>query len=626
MGFTAIVNLTTGEISREPTSPELQRKFLGGRGLGAAYLYRMVPPEVKPFDPENCIIFSSGPLNGTLWPTSSRYHVTFKSPATGAYGYANSGGHFGPELNRAGYDAVIVTGKSPSPVYLEIRDEGITICPADEFWGKTTSFTENTLRQRSGTGRVAAIGQAGENLVKIAAIINDGGRAAARTGPGAVMGSKNLKALHVIGAKKPPLTPEFSILARTTSQYLTSHPDSQALMDGSTLFLMGIKNLVADLPARNHQSAQVAYIGNLDQKAFEQKWIKRKGCSACPIRCSRISKAVTADGEVIIEGPEYETTDALGPMVDNSDPNVVIQANHLCNEYGLDTISTGVCIAFAMECHQRGLLQDPDFSLEWGDIDSILGLIEAISFRKGLGNTLAEGVSRAADVIGKGSERYAMHVKGVELPRQEPRISKAFGLGHATSNRGADHMYGLPGMDSAGSWDAARKIFPEEILPELMDSLDEKYKPDLLIYGEHLCAVVDSLGLCKFSTAQTYVVMVDEIAAGLSALGIPVSGEDLLKAGERIVTLERLYNIRNGFDAGSDSLPARFTTEPLEVYEYTPGGEGQQAIRSEAPVMIARINDFNAMLQRYYALRGWSADGKPTPDTLKRLELTEYGI
>ena len=625
MGITATVNLTTGKINLQPTDPELQRKFLGGRGLGAAYLYRLVPPEVKPFDPENCIIFASGPLNGTPWPTSSRYHVTFKSPATGAYGYANAGGHFGPELTRAGYDAVIVTGKAPAPVYLEIREGKISILPAEEFWGQPTSFTEETLRGRSG-GRVAAIGQAGENLVRISAIINDGGRAAARTGPGAVMGSKNLKALQVIGSKKPPLTPEFSTLARNTSLYLTNHPDAKSLMEGSTLFLMSIKNLVGDLPARNHQSAQVAYIGNLDQKAFEQKWIKRKGCSACPMRCSRISKAVTAEGEIIIEGPEYETTDALGPMVNNSDPDVVIQANFLCNEYGLDTISTGVCIAFAMECHQRGILDNPDFTLEWGDPSSILGLIEAIALRKGLGDVLAEGVARAAEVIGKGADRFALHVKGVEMPRQEPRVSKAFGLGHATSNRGADHMYGLPGMDSAGLWDAARKIFPEEILPELMDSLDETYKPDLLEYGENFCAVVDSLGLCKFSTAQTYVVMVDEIAAGLRALGIPVSAGDLLQAGERIVNLERLYNIRHGFDSRLDKLPGRFIEEPLEVYEFTPAGEGKQAGRSETPVMIARINDFDAMLQRYYRLRGWDVDGKPTPDTLERLELIDYGI
>lgn len=625
MGITATVNLTTGEINRKTTNPELQRKFLGGRGLGAAYLFQLVPPDVQPFDAENCLIFTSGPLNGTPWPTSSRYHVTFKSPATGAYGYANAGGHFGPELNRAGYDAVIITGKSPSPVYLEIKDEGITICPADGLWGKGTSFTEETLRERSG-GRVAAIGQAGENLARMAAIINDGGRAAARTGPGAVMGSKYLKALHVIGAKKPALTPVFSELARKTSQYLTSHPDSQSLMDGSTLFLMGIKNMVADLPARNHQSAQVAYISNLDQKAFEQKWIKRKGCSACPMRCSRISKAVTSDGEIIIEGPEYETTDAFGPMVDNNNPDVVIQANHLCNEYGLDTISTGVCIAFAMECRQRGILEDPQFSLEWGDADSILGLIKAIAFRNDLGNILAEGVARAAEVIGKGADRFALHVKGVEMPRQEPRVSKAFGLGHATSNRGADHMYGLPGMDSAGIWDAARKIFPEEILPELMDSMDETYKPDLLEYGENFCAVVDSLGLCKFSTAQTYVVMVDEIAAGLRALGMPVSAADLLQAGERIVNLERLYNVRHGFGSHFDTLPSRFTDEPLEVYEFTPGDTGQDAVRSQAPVTIATIQDFFAMLQRYYRLRGWSTDGKPTPDTLERLELTEYGI
>ena len=625
MGITATVNLTTGEITRQPTAPELQRKFLGGRGLGAAYLYRLVPPEVQPFDADNCLIFTSGPLNGTPWPTSSRYHVTFKSPATGAYGYANSGGHFGPELSRAGYDAIIVTGKAPAPVYLEICEEEINIHPADEFWGQTTSYTEETLRGRSG-GRVAAIGQAGENLVRIAAIINDGGRAAARTGPGAVMGSKNLKALHVIGTKKPTLTPEFSVLARNASQKLTNHPDSQGLMNESTLFLMSIKNIVGDLPARNHQACQVPFIADVNQYSFERYWTKRKGCLACPIRCSRMSAVKTKSGALVIEGPEYETTDAFGPLVYNKDPEVVIQANHWCNEYGLDTISTGVCIAFAMECHQRGLLDDPHFSLEWGDADSILGLIKAITFRNGLGDTLAEGVSRAAEVIGKGSARYAMHVKGVEMPRQEPRVSKAFGLGHATSNRGADHLYGLPGMDSAGMWEAARKIFPEEILPELMDSADETYKPDILQYGENFCAVVDSLGLCKFSTTQTYIVMVDEIAAGLSALGIPVSADDLLLAGERIVNLERLYNIRHGFDIQLDKLPDRFINEPLEVFEFTPGEAGQNAVRSQAPVTIAKIQDFAAMLQRYYSLRGWSVDGKPTRETLERLELTDYGL
>ncbi len=626
MGYTATVDLTTSAITRKQTDPDLQRKFLGGRGLGAAYLFQLVPPEVKPFDPENCIIYTSGPLNGTPWPTSSRYHVTFKSPATGAYGYANAGGYFGPELSRAGYDAVIITGKSPTPVYLEIRDEGISIFPADEFWGKTTSFTENTLRERSGAGRVAAIGQAGENLVKIAAIINDGGRAAARTGPGAVMGSKNLKALHVIGTKKPPLTPEFSALARKTSLHLTSHPDSQSLMNESTLFLMSIKNITGDLPTKNHQECQVPYIANINQYSFERYWIKRKGCSACPIRCSRISKVTTKDGDVVIEGPEYETTDSFGPLVDNRDPEVVIQANHWCNEYGLDTISTGVCIAFAMECHQRGILDDGEFNLEWGDADTILGLVKSIAFRKGLGDTLSEGVSRAAEVIGKGAERYAMHVKGVELPRQEPRVSKAFGLGHVTSNRGADHLYGLPTIDTAGIWEAARKIFPEEILPELMDCDNEKYKPDVLEYGENYCAVIDSLGLCKFSTAETYVVMADDLAAGLSALGILVNADDLLKAGERIVNLERLYNIRHGFDSRHDSLPARFTTESLEIYEYTAGDEGKDAIRSETPLTKASFYDFPSMLQRYYSLRGWTADGKPTRETLERLELTEYGI
>ncbi len=577
MGITATINLTTGLITQKETDPILLRKFLGGRGLGAAYLYQMVSPEVQPFDPENCIIFTSGPLNGTPWPTSSRYHVTFKSPATGAYGYANAGGHFGPELSRAGFDALIITGKAPSPSYLEVRDDTITIFPADNLWGLTTSQVEETLIAQAG-GRVAAIGVAGENLVKIAAIINDGGRAAARTGPGAVMGSKNLKAIHVIASRRPTFEPEFTALVRQTNQRLINHPGSQGLMNGSTLFLMSIKNMSGDLPAKNHQTSQIPFISSLSQQSFEQYWTKRKGCAACPMRCSRRSTILNNNVENVIEGPEYETTDAFGPLVYNRDPEVVIRANYLCNEHGLDTISTGVCIAFAMECHQRGILDDPHFSLEWGDAETILGLIDAIANRQGLGDILAEGVSRAAVKIGKDSAQYAMQVKGVELPRQEPRVAKTFGLGHATSNRGADHLYGLPTIDLAGNWEAARKLFPEEYLPKLMDSADETYKADVLQYGENFCAVIDSLGLCKFSTAETYVVMVDDLADGLTSLGIPVSGKDLLTAGERIVNLERQFNVRHGFDSRQDVLPGRFTKEPLEIYTYTPSADGGDAI------------------------------------------------
>ncbi|MDD5367911.1 MAG: aldehyde ferredoxin oxidoreductase family protein [Anaerolineaceae bacterium] len=623
MAITAYVNLTSREVEYQPSSQELLGKFLGGRGYAARLLFDRVGPETQPFDPENCLIFSTGSLNATPWPTSSRYHVTFKSPATGAYGYANSGGHFGPELRKAGFDAIVITGKAAEPAILKITNEHIEILPAKDLWGKTTSEVEKILRS-SGGGRVASIGPAGEHLSFMAGIINDFGRAAARTGGGAVMGSKNLKAIHVIASGKLSASPaEFTRLVKQTSRLLIEHQNSQGLMNESTLFLMEFKNVVGDLPAKNHQLGQAPFINNLDAHRFSQYWIDRKGCEVCPIRCARTSEVKSGPYASRIEGPEYETADALGPLVWNSDPELVIKANELCNDYGLDTISVGATIAFAMECHEKGLLHDAQFSLEWGDPVSILGLIKAIAYREGCGDLLSDGTLRAARKLGPGASRFAIQVKGVELPRQEPRISKGFGLGHATGNRGADHLYGLPTIDLAGNWERAIELFPAEMHEKLMDVADETYKADILIYGEHFCAVADSLGLCKFSTSETYVVMPDEIAAGLRALGYDFTGEQLLEAGERIVNLERMYNVRHGFGRDEDQLPERFTQESLEIYTYTFNPQTQAMDRSEKPAHTGRIYDFQAMLDRYYSLRGWEKSGAPTPATLQRLGLAD---
>ncbi|MBI3362770.1 MAG: aldehyde ferredoxin oxidoreductase family protein, partial [Chloroflexi bacterium] len=552
MSLTAVVNLSDGSIHYSETDSDLRRRFLGGRGLGAKLLFNRVGPEVGPFDPGNCLIFTTGPFSGTPWPTASRYHVTFKSPATGAYGYANSGGHFAPELARAGFDALIVTGRAPAPVYLLVADRAVTIRPADHLWGQGTYAAQDALLGPEGrtgkNGRVLCIGPAGEKRARIAAIVNDYGRAAARGGPGAVMGSKNLKAIHVrpVRYSRPDRSGEFAAASRRTGKHLIADPKNRSLMTDGTLFLMRPKNLTGDLPAKNHQLAQVPFIDEIDPLAIARYKVKRMGCAACPIRCSRLS--VVTDGRYAaeVEGPEYETTDAFGPMCWNADPAVIIRANFLCNEYGLDTISTGVTIAFAMECHERGLLSDPDLSLGWGDGPSIVGLVEKIGRREGIGDALAEGVRRAAAIIGGGSEDYAMHVKGLEMPRQEPRFSKGFGLGHATSNRGADHLYGLPAIDLGGNWATARKIFPAEIVEPLMDTEDETYKPDMLIYGEHYCAVTDALGICKFSTAEEYSLLPDDLAPGLRALGIETDGAALLEIGEPIVNLERLCNVREG--------------------------------------------------------------------------------
>jgi len=626
MPYTALIDLTSSKIKIRETEDAKLEKWLGGRGLGASILFDSVDISINPFDPENYLIFTTGPLNGSPWPTSSRYHVTFKSPATGAYGYANAGGHFGPELRYAGYDAVVITGKAPEPVIIQLIDQEISLLPAKEYWGQSTSFVERSLREKYG-GRVASIGQAGENLVPMAAIINDGGRAAARSGPGAVMGSKNLKALHVRSDQKKKSSPsEFSKLVKDYSKSLINDDNSQLLREQSTLFLMSIKNIIGDLPAKNHQTAQVPFIRDIDAESFSRYWTKRLGCAMCPMRCSRQSTLKTNGKDIQIEGPEYETANAFGPMCWNANPEVVIEANYLCNEYGLDTISIGVTIAFALECHEKGLLDHPDHSLEWGDSETILGLIKDIAFRNGLGEMLSKGVKQAAREIGKGAEKYAMHVKGLELPRQEPRIAKSFGLGHATSNRGADHLYGMPALDLAGNWKVARKLYPEEILEELMELSNEKYKADIVFYGEHFCAVVDSLGVCKFSTSETYTVMPADLAKGLQALGYDFTEESLLEIGERIVNLERLFNQLHGLNREDDMLPLRFTEEPLDVYDFETDSDSDEVHRSASPIATGKIHDWNAMLDRYYKLRGWDEQGHPSSETLVRLGLQDISL
>jgi aldehyde:ferredoxin oxidoreductase len=624
---TATINLSTSQIKIVETPAETLRQFMGGRGLGAKLLFDLVGPDVEPLSPSNYLILTAGPLAGTPWPTSARLHVTFKSPLTGAYGYANSGGFFVAEMAHAGYDAILITGRAPQPSVLRFEDGAIRIEAMPDLWGQTTDVVHQALlgpAPKARDGRVACIGPAGENLVRIAAIINDHNRAAARGGPGAVMGSKNLKAIHIRASGRPGIPPDLRAAAKAATAKLNDDPRLDGLRQFGTLFLMEPKNLSGDQPAKNHQLAQVPFIEQVDAAALDHYLVAHKGCYACPIRCSRKSQVSEGPYAVEIGGPEYETTNALGPMCWIDDPEVIIYANHLCNLYGLDTISAGVVVAFAMELHEKGLLDDADLSLEWGDADTLIGLLERIAHREEIGDLLAEGVGRAAQQIGAEAERYALHVKGMELPRQEPRVAKGFGLGHATSNRGADHLYALPAIDLGGAWDVAQRIFPAEIVPELMETDNERFKADMVVYGEHFCAVTDALGICKFSTTEEYSLLPDDVAPGLAAVwDEPLTGDDLLQIGERIVNLERLYNVREGLSRADDRLPARFTEETVPLFGFKRDPESGSMQQSAEPVGHAQLYDFEAMLNRYYQLRGWSHDGVPTPATLRRLGLAE---
>ncbi len=591
--------------------------------MGAVLLRDHVVDTKDPYAAGNPIIFSVGPFTGTPWPTAARSHVTFHSPLTGVYGYANAGGYFGAALRRAGYNAVVIMGRSERPVYLDVAPDAVKIRPADHLWGRGTQATEGAL---GGSGaRVACIGPAGEHRVRVAAIMVDGSRAMARCGGGAVMGSKRLKAVVARGGGKLDLPPAFREEARRAFEHVRDHPHVAGLREWGTVLLVAGKNATGDLPAYNHQQGQAPWAHRVDAEAVARHTEKNTGCFACPIRCARVTRVASGPHAGHLEGPEYETLDALGPMCGIDELEAIMHANRLCDDLGMDTISTGTIIAFAMECHQRGLLDDDRHSLRWGDADTLLGLIEDMAHRRGLGDLLAEGTRRAARELGDAAQPLAMHVKGMELPRQEPRIAKGFGLGHATSNRGADHLYALPTIDLAANLEAAERLFPPEMVPELMDVADETYKPDLIVFTEHYCAVSDALGVCKFSTAETYALYPEDLARGLSALlGRAVSAEELLTAGERIVNLERLYNVRLGLDRSDDRLPERFTSDPLPIHTFGPVEGSADPEPSDEPVHIGHLHDIESMLDRYYRLRGWDRRGIPTEETLRRLEIIEF--
>jgi len=357
----AWIDLSSGDVRLQPADANLTARFVGGRGVGAALLFRHLADPSDPLSPKNPLIFATGPLTGTPCPAGARYHVTFHSPLTGIYGYANAGGFFGPTLRRAGYDALVITGRADRPVYLEVTPEGVAIRPADHLWGLGAEAAHDALA--TGKARVACIGPAGENGVRFAAIINDRGRAAARCGGGAVMGSKNLKAVVVRGHRPLNLPPAFRDQARRAFAQVRDHPSVVGLREWGTVHLVAIKNRVGDLPAHNHQLGQVPWAEQVDAHAIARYTRQTKGCFACPIRCGRVTRIENGPYAGDLEGPEYETLDALGPMCGIDDPEVIMHANRLCDDLGLDTISTGTTIAFALECRQRGLLDDPDVQL-----------------------------------------------------------------------------------------------------------------------------------------------------------------------------------------------------------------------------------------------------------------------
>lgn len=581
------IDLTTRAVKSYPLDEEMAKQFLGGRGLGARLLWDLVGPGVEPLSPENVLIFTNGPLTATGYQTSNRFSVSTKSPLTGTVLDANSGGFWGMQFKKTGYDVLIVRGKSAAPVYLEITPEGISFHDAAALWGKRVKDTTAALGQNNNKRNVLCIGPAGENLSRIAAIMNDGERSMARGGPGAVMGSKNLKAIVVEGTQRPEIVDQerFKFLLYESRKLLRASPlTSQALPEFGTVVMMNIVNSVGALPTRNHQQAQFEGAEAISGEALTEKYlVKNASCWACPIGCTRISKTDKVEGE----GPEFETTWAFGAQCGIDDLAAIIEANALCNDLGLDTISAGSTIACAMEMAERGYI---DSDLRFGRADLLAPTLEDMGCGRGLGAELAEGSLRFAGKYGHAE--LSMSVKGMELPAYDPRGMQGQGLLFATSNRGGCHMRGnMLGLEVLG-------------LPKLIDRFQVQGKSSYVILHQNVSAAIDSLVVCKFTNMG---VGEEYFARTLSAVtGISYATGDLTKAGERIYNLERLYNTREGFGRAEDTLPQRLLSEPV------PEGPSK-----------GWVNKLEPMLKEYYRARGWDENGVPKKAKLADLGLAE---
>jgi aldehyde:ferredoxin oxidoreductase len=596
MGKILRVNLTTGKTSEEPVNEELARTFIGARGYAAKIVFDEVPANTDPLGPDNKLIFATGPLTLTAAPTGGRYDVVTKSPLSGVIAGSNSGGFFGPELKKAGYDFLIVEGKSSKPVYLWVTDNKVEIKDASHIWGKDTYVTTDTILSELGAKdiEVACIGPAGENLVKFAAVINDKARAAGRTGVGAVMGSKMLKAVATKGSKSASIAnPEkFEEALRVAMDKIkTNGVTSQGLPTYGTMVLNHIIDEHGLYPTNNFQKSTFEHVDNVSGEKLKDTYLVRsKACYSCPIACGRVSKLPDMEEET--EGPEYETSWAFSADCGIDDLAAVIKANDQCNKMGLDTITTGTTIACAMELYEKGLLKKEELGnapeLKFGNTETILVYPELIARRAGLGSKLAEGSYNFASMYGH--PELSMSMKKQELPAYDPRGAQGHALAYATSNRGGCHVRGY-------------MISPEILgLPEKLDPFVVEGKGQWVKTFQDLTAVIDSEGLCLFTI---FALGADDYAAMLSAAtGFDYTADEVMKAGDRVWNLEKLWNLKIGMTKKDDYLPPRFLNDPLQD-----GAAKGQIVHLEQ------------LLSDYYNVRGWSQEGVPTEEKLKDLSL-----
>ncbi|SNR98456.1 aldehyde:ferredoxin oxidoreductase [Anaerovirgula multivorans] len=578
------IDLNNKANSTEPLNMEWARQYIGGKGLGIKYLFEELKPGTDPFSPENKLIFMAAPLTGTTVPCSGKLAIISRSPATGTILDCSIGGHIASEIKFAGYDAVIIEGAVDTPSYIYIEDEKVEILSAHELWGKGSHETETTLLHRYGKDcKILSIGPAGENLIPMACINSDYYRQAGRGGIGAVMGSKNIKAIVVKGngnVKVANMKETLGFINHMMHENTLTDDNLWAYTDG-TAMIVEMSQTTGILPTRNFQDGAFQSYKNIDSEAMKKVRAGKKGCGSCALGCGNFTKI----GETVVEGPEYETIALCASNCDIGDLEALVQFNSLCDDLGLDTISTGNTTAFAMELTEKGI---KDFGLSFGDIDAYLKVPEMIAKKQGIGAELALGTRELAKRYG-GSD-FAMQVKGLEFPGYEPRGSWGMGLAYATSDRGACHMR---------AWPVAQEAYGD------VDPFTTEGKAAMVIELQNYNAVKFSSIICDF-----WALDLEVLSQVLNAVtGEKFTVEELDRIGERVVSIGRLFNQREGFTSKDDTLPNRIFNDALKS-----GATAGKKIPKE---------DFEKMLVQYYTIRGWNEDGTIGQEKLAELQLIE---
>jgi aldehyde:ferredoxin oxidoreductase len=605
------VNLDDGSYRTEPLDLEEARLYIGGRGLNSYKVYKEIPAGTDPMGADNKLMVSTGPLVGTMFPTASRFNVSARSPLTGIFGDTNAGGHFAPEMKFAGYDQIILEGKAEKPSYISIKDDQVEVKDAEGIWGLTVFDADAGIRNQIKEPRLQTLicGPAAEKGVKFASLFANQVRAAARTGMGTVMASKNIKGIAIRGTGSIQVhDPErFKELVLALEDEIRNHEqfDGRRQMGTTRILMMADKD--GFLPTRNYNQGTYEHAAQVSGEKLAAEYnVKGRGCFACTIPCSHIY--TIRDGHfkgVHGEGPEYESLGSFSSRIGNPDVELALAANDLCNQVGIDILSTVGGIGWAMELYERGMLTKEEtggLELNWGNRDAVITLIHQIANREGFGDILADGAFKAAEKLGKGAE-YVMHVKGMDVIMADPRGLKGFGLGYAVATRGGDHLRSEPFIELSDDPSIGQEMFGA---PGATLRRSDTGKGKLVSYFEDWCAVIDALQPCKNIMQNMMLLQFPRAAEALEiTTGLKLTADEVRNVGSRMTTIERMFGIREGIGRKDDTLPKRFTETPM-----TEGGSKGEVV------------DLDLMLDEYYTERNWSLEtGHPTPKELERLNL-----